>query len=174
MENRESTDIREFGKKSYPAARTFLERVRIADRKVEDMRMRIENLRMLLTDRSVHLSNKPRGSSPDQQRMQTVFAEIDALEREKAQAEAEAEALRIEVGRMICQVSDPHSQKVLMMYYLDHLTWNEISDKVKYSRTQMHRFTEKGYTELENILKDGTSWNTNGTQMEHDGTVMEY
>jgi len=152
MENRESTDIREFGKKSYPAARTFLERVRIADRKVEDMTMRIENLRMLLTDRSVHLSDMPRGSSPDQQRMQTVFAEIDELEREKAQAEAEAEVLRIEVGRMICRVSNPYSQKVLMLHYLENKQWSDIGSEVGYGRHQVYRARNAGYAELEKML----------------------
>ena len=152
MENREGTDIRGFGKKSYPAARTFLERVRIADRKVEDMRMRIENLRMLLTDRSVHLSNMPRGSSPDQQRMQTVFAEIDELEREKAQAEAEAEAIRIEVGQMICRVSDLLSQKVLMMYYLEGRQWIDIGSEIGYCRHHIYRVRDKGYAEIEKML----------------------
>ena len=152
MENRESTDIREFGKKSYPAARTFLERVRIADRKVEEMRMRIENLQMLLTDRSVHLSNMPRGSSPDQQRMQTVFAEIDTLEREKAQAEAEAEAIRIEVGRMICRVSDPSAQKVLMLHYLENMQWIDIAGKIGYCRNHVYRIRARGYAEIEKML----------------------
>ncbi len=139
-------------KSGYPLAKAFLERVREEERKVSGLEMRIENLRMLLTGRTMQLSDLPRGDSPDQQRMQTVFAEIDTLEREKAQAEAEAEAIRIEVGRMICRVSDPSAQKVLMMHYLENMQWIDIAGKIGYCRNHVYRIRARGYAEIEKML----------------------
>ena len=112
MTREEKRKMRKQETNQYPAARAYLDRVRQADFKVRRLEMQISNLKQLLTDRSVHLTDMPHSDSPDQQQMQTVFAEIDSLEREKAQAEAEAEAIRIEVGRMICKLSNPYSQEV--------------------------------------------------------------
>ena len=51
----------------YPLANAYLNRIREADRKVEYLRMRIANLRLLTTDTAVHDSDTPHASSPDQQ-----------------------------------------------------------------------------------------------------------
>ena len=151
MENSKTTKN---GKQEYPLAKAFLERVREAERKVSSLEMRIENLRMLLTGRTVQLSDMPHSDSPDQEKMATLFADIDELEREKAQAEAEAEAIRIEVGRMICRLSDPLAQKVLMLHYLEHLNWRAVTEKSHLCISQVYQHRNQGYAELEKSLTE--------------------
>ena len=55
---------------------------------------------------------------------------------------------------MICKVSDPRSQKVLMMYYLDHLNWKDIAEKIMFSESQIHRFKKEGLTEIEKMIQN--------------------
>ena len=40
-------------------------------------------------------------------------------------------------------------EKVLMMYYLDHLNWKDIDEKIMFSESQIHRFKKEGLTEIE-------------------------
>ena len=84
-------------KSDYPMACEYLGRVRQADRHVEWLRERVANMRMLLTDTSVHLTDMPHSDSPDQQKDQTIQAEIDEMEREITEAEASARDIRQEV-----------------------------------------------------------------------------
>ena len=139
---------------SYPMARAYLGRVKAVEQKVKLLEMRIENMRLLLTGTSVQLSDMPRSDSPDQEKMATLYAEIDELEREKAQAEAEAESIRIEVGRMICRLSDPLAQKVLMLYYLEHLNWRAVTENAHLCISQVYQHRDQGYAELEKSLTE--------------------
>ena len=74
-------------KHDYPAACAYLGRVRDAERHVEWLRERVANLRMLLTDTSVRLTDMPHSNSPGLQKHETLHAEIDEMDREIAAAE---------------------------------------------------------------------------------------
>ena len=154
MVNREDATVVTNGRKAYPVAKAFLEQVWIAERKVKMLEIRIENLRMLLTGSPIQLSDMPRSDSPDQERMATLYAEIDELEREKVLAEKEQAAIRMEVGHAICQLSDPLAQTVLMKYYLDHLKWNQIVDKAHICLSQVYYHRDWGYAEMEKTLSE--------------------
>ncbi len=76
----------------YPVACEYLGRMRDAERHVDWLRQRVANMRMLLTDTSVHLTDMPHSDSPNLKKDQAIHAEIDAMEREIAEAEASAKA----------------------------------------------------------------------------------
>lgn len=140
-------------KYEYPVACEYLSRVREAERHVDWLRERVMNMRMLLTDTSVHLTDMPHSDSPDLQKDQAIYAEIDEMEREIAVAEKVKEDIRIEVGRTVCRLSDPLSQRAILYHYLQGLSWRETAGKMKFSQTQVYRFRDAGYAELEEMLK---------------------
>lgn len=135
-----------------PAARAWLERPREAERNAERLRRRVENLRLLTTDTSSHLTGMPRTESPDLQRTASLLAEIDEAERALAAAEAEAEALRVETGVAVCRVPDPVQQRVLLLRYLEGRSIKDIAARISYSRTQTYRFHELGLAEIGKML----------------------
>jgi len=139
-------------KYTYPMAQEYLGQARNAERSVERMRERLINLRMLLTDTSVHLTDMPHSDSPDLQKHESLHAEIDEMEREIAVAEKAAQEIRTEIGLAICKISDPLSQRVMILHYLQNMSWRETASEMKFSQTQIYRFRDAGYEELERIL----------------------
>ncbi len=140
-------------KSGYPMACEYLGRVRDADRHVEWLRERKDNLQMLLTDTSVHYTDMPHSDSPDLQKHQTIQAEIDEMEREIKEAEAAAADTRLEVGRTVCRLSDPVIQRILLLYYLENKSWRDVAGEMNYSPAQTYRYRDVGYAELEKLLK---------------------
>ena len=140
-------------KYNYPVACEYLGRARDAERNVQRMRERLINLRMLLTDTSVHLTDMPHSDSPDLQKHETLHAEIDALEREIAAAEKTVVAVRTDIGITISRMSDPISQRIMILYYLQNMSWQEAAQEIRYSKAQTFRYRDEGYAELEKMLK---------------------
>ncbi len=132
----------------FAAAHSYLNRVREAKRRMEKLQARADNLRSLLTDTAVHISDMPHGESPDRQKDQTIQAEIDEIERRIAELKTETEALRQEIGMTICRIPDPVSQKVLMLFYLENKNWREIAEEIRYSETKIYRLRDLGYEKL--------------------------
>ena len=142
-------------KLKYPKAYEYLNRVKEAEEYSDWLRKRMDNLRMLLTDTSIHLDGMPHGGSPDLQKHETIQAEIDELERELAEAEVSAWKIRMEVGLMICRLSDPTGQKVLLCRYIELQDWKKIANEIGYSISQAHKLEKEALTELEEILENG-------------------
>jgi len=136
----------------FPEVCDFLKQVKKAEQRVEHLEQRIENLRLLTTDTSVHLSDIPHSPSPDQQKLLTLLANIDELERELKQAKQEALERRLLVGNIICQISDPISQKILILHYLNHRSYSAISKTIGCGLTYIYRLRDVGYAELEELL----------------------
>ena len=153
MKLMENAMKKEDEQQSYPLARAYLGKVKTAEQKVKLLEMRIENMRLLLTGTSVQLSDLPRSDSPDQEKMATVYAEIDELEREKAQAEEEMAEIRMETGRMICKACKPNNQQILILLYLQHSSWNEITEKLSLNRTTCFQRRNDGLEDLERFLE---------------------
>lgn len=140
-------------KSGYPLACEYLGRVREAERNVERMKERVLNLRMLLTDTLVHMTDMPHSDSPDLQKHETLHAEIDELEREIAVAEKAKQDVRTEIGMMLTRLKEPLGQRALILYYLEKKRWIEVADKMQFSIAQTYRFRNAGLGELEALLE---------------------
>ena len=136
----------------YPAAREYLGKARKAKRAVEQLEERLANLRMLITDTSSHTTRERTGHDSDQQKMVTLLAEIDCTERDLEEAKKKAEEIRLEVGMMICKLSDPITQKIMILHYLEDKNWNETAYQIHYSKRQVFRFRKTGYEEIQKML----------------------
>ena len=133
----------------YRAARGFLELLPAARKRVDVLEERIACIRMMLTDRAVHMNQVRVRCSADPQKNERLIAQIDELEREKATAETERDRIYGEVQAAIVLIREPKAQEILIRHYLDGLNWSETAREVKYSRRQMIRYREMGYAEIE-------------------------
>ena len=138
----------------YPLARAMLAKVRRADRKVELLRQRVANLRMLTTNTTVRLTGMPRSGSPDQQRLATLLAEIDEKERELQEAEMAALAIRHEAVKSINRISDPLLQQILRLHDLEGKSWKDIPDEIGYGRSRSFQYYDAGLAALDRILTE--------------------
>ena len=135
-------------------AKEYLGRARAAMKRVEMLEERKANLRWLCTDTANHLRETPGNHGADLQKNERLIAEIDSVERELEEARREAENIRNEIGIMICKISEPLAQKILMLYYLENKTWTEVAGRTKYGLTQTLRYRDMGYNEIENLLEE--------------------
>ena len=143
--------------KESPLARGYLDRARKAKIQVNLLKQRIMNLRMLTTDTSVHLTeNRIQNDSADKNKLLTLTAQIDEMERELEETKEALENIRLEIGIMICRLNDPFIQRVLIMHYLDYKSWRAIAREIGYSHAQIFRYRDAGLAELEEILKPFT------------------
>ena len=138
-------------KKDYPLARAYLGRVQNAQKKVDWLRQQAANLRMLTTDTSVHYTSMPHSDSPDQQKLLTILAEIDELERQIPAAESAVSAIRLEVGETICRIPDHTIQGLLRDRYLEGKSWKEISKGLGYQISQTYLLHRQGLASLEKL-----------------------
>ena len=140
-------------KSGYPMACEYLGRVRDAERNVERMKERVLNLRMLLTDTSVRLTDMPHSGSTDLHKHETIYAEIDEMEREIAAAEITKQETISEVSMMLTRLQGPLGQRALILYYLEKKRWTEVAEKMQFSIAQTYRFRDAGLAELEALLR---------------------
>ena len=138
---------------AYPLACACLDRIREAEWKVERIRQRIANLRMLTTDDSVHLSDMPRSSSPDPQKLATLMAEIDEAERELQTAESELENIRKEVVNTVNKLDNNLLQKILLLRNIQKMNWLDIATEIQYARSHTFRLYEQALAALEEYLR---------------------
>ncbi len=136
----------------YPMACEYLNQVKEAEDRVVWLRERAENMKMCLTDTSVHMTKMPHSDSPDQQKILTSLAEVDEMQGKIAEAKMAAEAVRLEVGKTVCQLNDPVVQKALLLHYVEMHSWREVAKDMGYSVTHVTRLRDAGYAELEEML----------------------
>ena len=137
---------------AYPLACAYLEQIREADRNVNRLRSRLFNLRMLTTDTSVHLTDMPHSGSPDQQKLATLLAKIDELERQIPEAEQAARDIRYEVGNLIDEIPNEEAALVMIHRYVDGKPWQQIISEIGFATTKTYALHEKGLAALEEIL----------------------
>ncbi len=136
----------------YPRATKYLGQIRKQKHLIQELKLRKENMQLLLTDLAAHLSGMPRSDSPDLQREQTRVVELDVLEGEIQEARKNMKALKKEIGARIMLVSDPLSQRALILRYVQCQAYRELGITMAYSPAQARRYLKKGLAEIEAML----------------------
>ena len=137
----------------YSRAKAFLEQVQTAQKRVETLEERIGCIGMMLGIKTPRLTDVKVKSSPDLQKNERLIVMKADLEWEKAEAEAEARRIRADAEVMIGRISDPRSQKVMILYYLYGKKLAETAEECDYSKRQIIRLRDAGLEELENLLQ---------------------
>ena len=84
---------------------------------------------------------------------QLDIIELEMTEEVQCHAAEEIEQKRERIGAAIRLISDPVSQRCLILHYLENRGWKEVAAIMRYSPIQTYRYRISGYTELENFLK---------------------
>ena len=136
----------------YKKALEYLGQVRKADDRVKGLETRLENLRMMATDTANHMAEGSVNGGSDKDRTGRIMAEIDEMEHRIREAKEEARKIREEVWTVISRIGDPIVQKAVYLHDIKGHTWEDTADIMQCSRTQVYRWRDSGYAELENIL----------------------
>ena len=110
---------------------------------------------MLATDTANHMKGTSASGSGEKDRTGRIMAEIDETERRLETAKDEARKTREEVGMKLYQISDPIAMKAIVLHDIEHLSGEETAEIMRCSRTQIYRWRDAGYAELEKILEKG-------------------
>jgi len=115
----------------------------------------VDALRDIATNTSAQISDMPRSSSPNLQRLETLICKIADLDAEIARDRVELETVRLDTTLMICQIFDPVCQRLLMLRYIEHHKWTEIMKELGYSRSRIFELHEDALCAMEKLLAEG-------------------
>lgn len=116
----------------------FLNQTFCLQEEIEKLSRNIEALRILATSDTATLSSTPRSPSPSNSRMADIVADIADLEREKQDYQDRLLGVKREIIAAARQLSKNESD-VIIERYISLLSWEEICEKLGYSRRQIQR-----------------------------------
>lgn len=118
-------------------AKEFLRRARFADRRAEEARERAKRVRARLeAGRMSALTGMPRGGAKDWTETADRLIELERRVNERTR-----ELVRWKLAAMdaIRAVEDPRLAEVLELYYIDGLSWAEVSRRMHYEQSWVFR-----------------------------------
>lgn len=107
---------------------------------------------MTMTLQSVKLGDKIK-SSVSVDSMQRTIEKIDDMEKEIDKEIDNLVDLKYEVRQNINKLPDNRFKTVLIDYYINGLTFNQISDNMSYCKRHIERIYGNALDELRNLLK---------------------
>jgi len=134
------------------SAREFLGQVNIIQAKIDEKKDRARVLREMATNPSPKICETRRAASPNRQTMEYLTAAKLDLEREIVADYEKWCTAYASVGKVISSVEQPKQRSVLELYYLDNRTFEQVSDFIGCSPTQVKRVHSKGLAAVEKIL----------------------
>lgn len=113
-------------------AKEFLRRARGADRLIDQATERVERIRSRLeSGRMSNITGMPRGGASDW--TDTANALIELERRVNARVRDMCRLKRLAMDA-IDQVEEARLREVLELYYLDGFTWEQVAERMGYSR----------------------------------------
>jgi DNA-directed RNA polymerase specialized sigma24 family protein len=119
---------------------------------IQRKRKHLAVLKCLADDTAGHISDMPRASSPNPQRMEDVLIKVVDLEREIAEDEKAMYEARQRVASMIAELSDTGQMQVLMKRYLEYKGWMQIQQELGVGERWVHRLHQRAVEALEKIF----------------------
>ena len=144
-------------------AHHFLSRARSAEMRIAWKQSQLDGLRDIATNVTPTLSDMPRSSSPNSQRMETLMCKIVDMEEDIARDADKLADTRVEIAMLICKVPDGLQQQILRERYLKYRAWNDIYGMIGYSKTHVYRMFIAALAYIDGILTTDASTEKNGT-----------
>lgn len=120
-------------------AKSYLSQAYRIDSRINSKIEQVASLRELATKATSTLSDMPRSSSPNLNRMEDVILKIVTLEQEiNADIDALVD-LKHDIMRLIKKVQNPEYQTVLELRYLCFKTWEQIAVDMNYSIHHLYK-----------------------------------
>lgn len=120
-------------------AKEFLEQVRYVDRAIDSKLEQVERLRNESTKATSLVSDMPRSSSPNLQRLEDTIVKIIDLEHEINRDIDRLVDLKNAARVSINAMTSPEERLVLELRYLCYKTWPEIAEAMGVSESTVYR-----------------------------------
>lgn len=120
-------------------AKEFLEQVRYVDRAIDSKLEQVERLRSESTKATSLVSDMPRSSSPNLQRLEDTIIKIIDLEHEINRDIDRLVDLKNAARVSINAMTSPEERLVLELRYLCYKTWPEIAETMGVSESTVYR-----------------------------------
>ena len=120
-------------------AKEFLEQVRYVDRAIDSKLEQVERLRNESTKATSLVSDMPRSSAPNLQRLEDTIIKIIDLEQEINRDIDRLVDLKKAARVSINAMTNPEERLVLELRYLCYKTWLEIAEAMGVSESTVYR-----------------------------------
>ena len=131
-------------------AKQFLNRARRIDREISQLLELQQHTRDRLTNITQTLTADIVSGSHDPHR----FDKLAELESEIDNKVDDLVAVKTEIYRTLCKLPDRNQRLVLIAYYLDMTTWEQIAVNMNYSYQHIMWIRKKAIEEVDAIIKD--------------------
>lgn len=111
--------------------------------------------------RAIQYSDMPKGSADPQSPQEKYVTMLEKAIENRIKAKAELVQKREEIKQAIHKIGDADMECLLEYKYLDRLRMKQISQRMKYERTQLYRIHDKAIETFQipyKKNKDGTLW----------------
>ena len=102
-----------------------------------------------------HISDMP-GGGPRQD-MGDIVAAMADMERELKDRLTELARLQMGIMARICQIEDGRYRRLLVLRYVDGLSWEDVANRMSYSRVQIFRLHGQALLEYDRLRQDDTT-----------------
>ena len=120
-------------------AKEFLEQVRYVDRAIDSKLEQVQKLREETTKATLVVSDMPRSSSPNPQRLEDTILKIIDLEHEINRDIDRLVDMKKGTRVSINDMANPDERLVLELRYLCYKTWPEITDEMGCGESNIYR-----------------------------------
>ena len=120
-------------------AKDFLEQVRYVDRAIDSKLEQVERLRNESTKATSLVSDMPRSSSPNLQRLEDTIIKIIDLEHEINRDIDWLVDLKKAARVSINAMTNPDERLILELRYMCYKTWPEIAEEMGFSESNVYR-----------------------------------
>ena len=120
-------------------AKEFLEQVRYVDRAIDSKLEQVQKLREETTKATLVVSDMPRSSSPNPQRLEDTILKIIDLEHEINRDIDRLVDMKKGTRVSINDMANPDERLVLELRYLCYKTWPDITDEMGCGESNIYR-----------------------------------
>lgn len=134
-------------------AKGYLGRAYYLDRDIQAKLLRAQSYREMATRTTPGVSDMPRSSSPDQQRMASLMAKTVDLENEMNADIDRLLELKSEIGNAIEQIGNHEYRLLLELRYLYFQDWRQIAASLHYSVRWAHTIHLRALDVVDELLQ---------------------
>ncbi len=133
-------------------AKEYLKQAWNIDQRINDKLDQVVRLREMATKATTTMSDMPRSSSPNPQRMESVVTRLADMEADIDADIDQLVDLKIDIMRTIWQVEDVSCRLVLELRYHSFKSWEDIASELNYTVRWVHKLHGRALVAVDRIL----------------------
>lgn len=133
-------------------AKEYLNQALTIDQRINDKLEQVSRLRGMATKVTTTMSDMPRGSSPNPQKMESVIARLIDTEKEIDDNIDQLVDLKLDIMNTIWQVEDVNCRLVLELRYHSFKSWEQIASEMNVTVRWVHKLHARGLAVVDKIL----------------------